>query len=397
MAEESDVEKTEPASPRRLEKAREEGDVPRSRELETCTMLLAAGAGLWLSGSNVVEQVRKVLSSSLSFDRMHAFDTDFLLATLPGKVVDVMIAFAPMAILLIIVALATPMLMGGFLFTAKSLEPKFGRMNPLKGAKNMVSTQALVELCKAVGKALIVGSIAWLAVSSQAESMMGLALTPVKTGSAALADALILTFFAVVGGLTLIAAIDVPYQKWRYAEKLKMSRDEVRREHKESDGNPEIKAKIRQQQREIARRRMMSEIPNADVVVTNPTHYAVALKYADGKMGAPRVVAKGADAVAAKIREIASENGVPLLEAPMLARALHAHTELGDEIPEALYTAVAQVLAYVFQLRTYRTEGGLQPHAPETLEVPAELDPHHPAFLAAKAQRLAKKSAEVNA
>ena len=397
MAEDSDLEKTEPASPRRLEKAREEGDVPRSRELATCTMLLAAGAGLWFSGANVVEQVSKVLRNSLSFDRMHAFDTDFLLATLPGKVVDVMIAFAPMAILLILVALFTPMLMGGWLFSGKALEPKFGRMNPLKGAKNMVSTQSLVELVKAIGKSLIVGGIAWLVLSSQAESMMGLAVTPVKTGSSVLADILIVTFFAVVAGLVLIAAIDMPYQKWRYAEKLKMSREEVRREHKESDGNPEIKAKIRQQQREIARRRMMSEIPNADVVVTNPTHYAVALKYAEGKMGAPRVVAKGADAVAAKIREIASENTVPLLEAPMLARALYAHTELGDEIPEGLYTAVAQVLAYVFQLRTYRTEGGLQPQAPETVEVPAELDPHHPAFHTAKARRLSLKSAEVNA
>lgn len=397
MAEESDVEKTEPASPRRLEKAREEGDVPRSCELATCTMLLAAGAGLWLSGSNMVEQVSKVLSSSLSFDRMHAFDTDMLLATLPGKVVDVMIAFAPMALLLIIVALFTPMLMGGWLFSGKALEPKPSRMNPLQGIKNMVSSRALVELGKAVGKSLVVGAVGWLVVSGQAESMMALALTPVETGSAALADMLAITFFAVVAGLALIVFIDVPYQLWHHADKLKMSREEVRREHKESDGNPEIKAKIRQQQREMARRRMMSEIPNADVVVTNPTHYAVALKYAEGKMGAPRVVAKGADAVAAKIREIASENAVPLLEAPVLARALHAHTELGDEIPESLYTAVAQVLAYVFQLRTYRTEGGLQPHAPEALEVPAELDPHHPAFFAAKAQRFAKKSAEVRA
>jgi flagellar biosynthetic protein FlhB len=395
MAEESDLEKTEPASPRRLEKAREDGDVPRSRELTTCTMLLAAGAGLWFSGGSAIDAVSKILSSSLAFERMHAFDTDFLLATLPGKMIDVLLAFAPLAILLLIVALATPMLMGGWLFSGKALEPKPGRMNPLSGIKNMFSTQALVELGKAVGKSIIVGSVAWLVVSGQAESMMGLALVPVKTSSAVLADMLVITFFAVVAGLVLIAAIDVPYQQWRYAEKLKMSREELRRESKESDGNPEIKAKIRQQQREMARRRMMAEIPTADVVVTNPTHYAVALKYAEGRMGAPRVVAKGADAVAAKIREIASENGVPLLESPVLARALHAHTELGDEIPETLYTAVAQVLAYVFQLRAYRKEGGLQPNAPESLEVPEELDPHSPAFLSAKARRLQMKAAEV--
>jgi flagellar biosynthetic protein FlhB len=397
MAEESDLEKTEPASPRRLEKAREEGDVPRSRELVTCAMLLAAGSGLWLSGGHAIDAVSKALSSSLAFERMHAFDTDFLLATLPGKIVDVMLAFAPMAVLLLIVALATPMLMGGWLFSGKALEPKPGRMNPLSGIKNMFSTQALVELGKAVGKSIIVGSVAWIVVSGQAESMMGLALAPVQTTSAALADMLIITFFAVVAGLVVIAAIDVPYQQWRYAEKLKMSRQDLRQESKESDGNPEIKAKIRQQQREIARRRMMSEIPNADVVVTNPTHYAVALKYAEGKMGAPRVVAKGTDAAAAKIREIASENSVPLLEAPRLARALHAHTELGDEIPEALYTAVAQVLAYVFQLRAYRSDGGLQPQRPDQLEVPAELDPHHPAFQTAHARRLEMKAGEVRA
>ena len=397
MAEESDLEKTEPASPRRLEKAREEGDIPRSRELATCTMLLAAGGGLWFSGSNVVEQVSNVLTSSLSFERMHAFDTNFLLSTVPGKVIDVMVAFAPMAILLIIVALATPMLMGGWLFSANSLQPKPGRMNPLKGIKNMVSASALVELGKAVGKSLVVGTVGWLVVSGQADAMMALALSPVKTSSAVLADMLAITFFAVVAGLVLIAAIDVPYQLWHYADKLKMSREEVRRESKESDGSPEIKAKIRQQQREMARRRMMSEIPNADVVVTNPTHYAVALKYAEGKMGAPRVVAKGADAVAAKIREIASDNSVPLLESPVLARALHAHTELGDEIPETLYTAVAQVLAYVFQLRAYRKEGGMQPKVPAALEVPEELDPHSPAFLSAQARRHQSKTAEVSA
>ncbi len=400
MAEESDLEKTEPASPRRLEKAREEGDVPRSRELATCTMLLAAGAGLWFSGNNVVDQVSKMLSSSLAFDRAHAFDTDLLLGTLPGKVIDVMLAFAPLALLLMVVALATPMLMGGWLFSGNSLQPKFNRMNPMSGIKNMFSSRSLVELVKAVGKALVVGTIGWLVVSGQAESMMALALAPVETTSALLADMLMITFFAVVAGLVLIAAIDVPYQLWHYANKLKMSREEVRRESKESDGNPEIKAKIRQQQREMARRRMMSEIPNADVVVTNPTHYAVALKYADGKMGAPRVVAKGSDAVAAKIREIAAENKVPLLEAPVLARALHAHTELGDEIPESLYTAVAQVLAYVFQLRAYRKDGGLQPHAPQDLDVPDELDPHSAAFLSAKARHLqmkAGKAGEVRA
>jgi len=176
--------------------------------------------------------------------------------------------------------------------------------------------------------------------------------------------------------LVFIAAIDVPYQLYHYANKLKMTKEEVRQESKESDGNPEIKAKIRQQQREMAKRRMMSEIPNADVVITNPTHYAVAIKYQDEGMRAPVVVAKGADEVALKIREIAGEHKVLIMESPKLARALYAHTELGNEIPEALYSAVAEVLAYVFQMRIFKKDGGFYPEVPTTLTVPDALDPH---------------------
>jgi flagellar biosynthesis protein FlhB len=173
-----------------------------------------------------------------------------------------------------------------------------------------------------------------------------------------------------------IAAIDVPYQLYHYANKLKMTKEEIRQESKESEGNPEIKARVRQQQREMAKRRMMSEIPKADVVITNPTHYAVAIQYQDEGMRAPIVVAKGADAIALKIREIAAENNILTMEAPKLARALYAHTELGSEIPEALYSAVAEVLAYVFQMRIFKKEGGFRPEIPKALPVPEALDPH---------------------
>jgi flagellar biosynthetic protein FlhB len=191
-----------------------------------------------------------------------------------------------------------------------------------------------------------------------------------------------------VCSLAVIALIDAPYQMWHYANKLKMTREEVRQEHKEAEGDPHIKAKIRQLQREMARRRMMTEIPKADVVVTNPTHFAVALKYAEGKMRAPTVIAKGADDVAAKIREIAAENNVPLLEAPPLARALYKHTDLGDEIPASLYTAVAEVLAYVFQLRAFKKNGGMRPHEPDDIAVPPELDPLNPVAIAAQQAKL---------
>jgi flagellar biosynthetic protein FlhB len=375
MAEDSDLEKTEPASPRRLEQAREEGDVPRSRELATCTVLLAAGAGLWVTGDGLVREISRMLASGLAFDRAQAFDFDLLLMRLGAGIVDLLIAFAPLAVILMIVAAASPLLIGGWLFSGKAVQPNFGRLNPLSGLGNMISARAGVELIKAIAKTILVGTVSWMVVSSQIDSMLGLTVEPLKTGSAHLANLLLSGFIAIVSSLAAIALLDAPYQMWQYANKLKMTREELRQEAKESDGDPHIKAKIRQMQREMAKRRMMAEVPTADVVVTNPTHFAVALKYADGGMRAPVVVAKGADEVAAKIRELAVANKVPLLEAPPLARALYKHTELGDEIPQALYTAVAEVLAYVFQLRTFNKHGGVRPQQPDDIDVPPQLDP----------------------
>ena len=377
MAEDSDLERTEPASPKRLEQAREEGDVPRSRELSTCTILLAAGAGLWMSGGSLIRQLNHMLIDGLSMERTLAFDHDMLFSHIGMILMDVLLAFAPLGGLLMLVAIGSPLLIGGWLFSAKVLQPNFSRMNPLSGLTNMISSKAGVELVKAMLKALIVGTVAWIVVMNQKDAIFGLASEPLAAGSAHMATMLAICFLSIVGALVLIAGIDVPYQMWSYANKLKMTHQEVIQESKEANGNPQIKAKIRAQQREMARRRMMSEVPTADVVVTNPTHYAVALKYKDGSNGAPRVVAKGADAVAAKIRELAAENNIPLLEAPPLARALFKHTELGDEIPETLYAAVAEVLAYVFQLKTFRQHGGFRPSAPFDLAVPAELDPNN--------------------
>ena len=397
MAEDSDQERTEPASARRLEKAREEGDVPRSRELATCTILLAAGCGFWIFGEGLVRKLNSTLVSGLAFDRAQAFDFDVLLHRVGANFVDVLIALAPFGLLLMLVAVLSPMLIGGWLFSAKALQPDFGRMSPIKGLGNMISSRALVELGKAIGKAALVGTVAWLVMMHQKEAVLGLAVEPLKAGSAHLASLLLGSFIAIVCALVLIACIDAPYQMWHYANKLKMSRHELMEEAKESDGNPQIKAKIRAQQREMARRRMMSEVPTADVVVTNPTHYAVALKYADGKMRAPKVVAKGADEVAAKIRALAADNNVPLLEAPPLARALYQHAELGDEIPEGLYTAVAEVLAYVFQLRAYRQHGGVRPQVPADLDVPPQLDPHNAAAIVTNATRATGATNATNA
>lgn len=385
MAEDSDLEKTEPASPRRLEQAREEGDIPRSRELATCTVLLAAGLGIWVTGEHLVRRLNHMLAEGMSFDREQAFDFSLLLVRLGAATVDVLIALAPLGGILLLVAIGSPLLIGGWLFSSKALAPNFNRLNPLSGIGNMFSTRALVELIKAIGKTLLVGAISWMVVSSQLEPMLALSTEPLQNGAAHLGDMMVAGFITIVFGLVVIALIDVPYQLWHYANKLKMTREEVRQESKESDGDPQVKARIRQLQREMARRRMMAEVPTADVVVTNPTHFAVALKYTEGKNRAPVVVAKGADEVAARIREIAAEHKVALLEAPPLARALYKHTDLGDEIPAALYTAVAEVLAYVFQLRAYNRQGGVRPETPTALQVPAELDPANPAASATPA------------
>ena len=375
MAEDSELEKTEPASQKRLDEAREQGNVPRSRELATCSVLLVAGCALWMLGGRLTAQLGSLLSNSLAFERGMAFDMDLLVSRAASLLMDVLLAFAPMAAALMLVAVGAPLLIGGWNFSSKAFMPNFGKLNPLSGLGNLVSSNALVELGKAVGKTVLVGIVAWIVLRGKQDAVMALALEPLNVGSAHLGQLLLQSFLLIVAALVAIAAIDVPYQLWHHASKLKMTREELRQEAKESEGNPEIKAKIRATQREMARRRMMSEIPTADVVVTNPTHYAVALKYADGKMRAPKVVAKGADEVAAKIRELAAEHHVPLLEAPPLARALFRHAELGDEIPEALYTAVAEVLAYVFQIKAHASHGGLKPTPPTALEVPPGMDP----------------------
>ncbi len=378
MAEESDAEKTEPASERRLEQAREEGDVPRSREISTFMVLMSSGLGLWAWGGNMIAEINRALVSGLTLTREQVFDPDVLFNRVLADVVQVLLVCLPIGVMVMAVVVASPLLIGGWLLTGKALMPNFSRMNPLKGLGNMISKNAMVELFKAIAKTLVVATITYLVVMYEKDEVLALALEPLHQGMAHLAHILLVTFLYLSSGLALIALIDGPYQIWSYAEKLKMTRQEVIQEAKESDGNPQIKAKIRAMQREMAKRRMMAAVPTADVVITNPTHYAVALKYAEGKMGAPQVVAKGADDVAAKIRELATEHKVAILEAPPLARALYKHTEIGDEIPQALYTAVAEVLAYVFQLRMYKTRGGVKPVLPKEIDVPAEMDPLNP-------------------
>lgn len=375
MAEDSDLEKTEQPSQRRLDQAKEKGQVARSHELSTFSILLAGGATLWFMGASLSAHLVKLLHDGMTFGQDLVFKPELLVPHLYDLSMDVLIVFSPVLAMLFLAALGSPLMLNGWLFSTEALMPQFSRMNPISGITRMFSTHALVELTKALGKAAIVGGIATWVIWHHRDDVLQLATLSITTAISQMGYLVGGSFLAIVGAMLIIVAIDVPFQLWDHNKKLMMTKEEVRQESKETDGNPEVKGRIRSMQREAARRRMMSAIPTADVVVTNPTHYSVALKYSDKGMSAPTVVAKGSHLIAQRIREIAQENNVPILEAPPLARALHKHTEIGESIPEALYTAVAEVLAYVYQLKRYKAEGGARPLQPDDLPVPAELDP----------------------
>ncbi|WP_459618375.1 flagellar biosynthesis protein FlhB [Bordetella sp. 2513F-2] len=375
MAEESDLEKTEAASPRRLEKAREEGQIARSRELGTFLLLAAGVAGLWLSGGSLYRSLTGVLRAGLGFDARVARDIQVMLSLSARSVYEALLLLLPIFGLLVVVAVLGSVLLGGIVFSSKPLEPNLSKLNPWAGLKRLFSAQTVIELLKAVAKAVLIGGVGGWALWHYHDDMLALLHAAPHAALIKAMSLVALCAALIVAALSVVVLLDVPWQIWHHLKKLRMTKEDLRQEHKESEGDPHIKARIRQQQRAMARRRMMAEVPRADVVVTNPTHYAVALRYAEGEFGAPKVVAKGTGLVAARIREIAAEHRVPTLEAPPLARALHEHVELGQEIPAALYTAVAEVLAWVFQLRSWRAGWGAEPAPPAALPVPAELDP----------------------
>ena len=375
MAEDQDAERTFAPTPKRLEQAREKGQIPRSRELSTAAIALAGAIALGWAGPELFRRSLVVFRSGLTLRHDDVLAPDRMLtvfATLSG---DMLIAIAPILGMVLVATLGAPLLLSGWIWSNEALAPDFSRLNPVRGLGNMVSTQSLIELVKAIAKCVLLGGIGYWALSSSWDEIQQ--LTARDTGSAIerVGSLVGSGFFALVGGLVIIALIDVPWQLWHYHDKLKMSRQEVVEEQREMEGDPQLKARIRSQQREIARRRMMSAVPKADVVVTNPTHYAVALEYRDGSMRAPKVVAKGMNLIAQRIREIGAENDVPVIEAPPLARALYRHADIGSEIPPALYAVVAQVLAYVYQVQRSRTEGGMAPRLPTDLPVPPGLDP----------------------
>ena len=375
MAEDSDLEKTEPASSKRIAEAREKGQVARSRELTTLAMLLASAGGLIVMGPKMIDSLSSLMRNGLMLTRADMLDETVMISRLYQASLDVLLIFLPFFFLLVVTALASSIIISGWLFSWEGMAPNLGKLNPFKGVLRLVSVTSLIELIKALGKSFLIGGVAVWFILKNLDFMMSLISMPLDEGIAETVRLSGDTLLIVSTGMILIVAIDVPFQLWEHAKKLRMTKEEVKQEYKETEGSPEVKARIRMMQRAASRRRMMSEVPKADVIVTNPTHYAVALSYQNKNMRAPHVVAKGAYLLAERIIELGKENNVPVIRTPPLARALYRHAELGDEIPSALYTAVAEVLAYIYQLKQYKVQGGVMPLVPVELPVPAELDP----------------------
>jgi len=371
--EDSSAEKSQEPTARRLEKAREDGDTVRSPELNTTAILLAGSGGLLLFGGYMIEAMRSVITHNFMLSREEIFDTNAMLQHLEVAIMEGLFSMGPIFLVLLIAAILGPISLGGWNLTFKAIVPRANRMDPLAGFKRMFGSNALVELAKAAGKVLTVAAIALLIFVLNSDRIMQIYMEPILP---ALQHTLIILGWSVLGmscAMIFITMIDVPFQIHKHTEKLRMTLQQVKDEMKDSEGKPEVKQRIRQLQYQMTQNRMMANLPKADVIITNPEHYSVALKYQQGGNGAPVLIAKGADLIAMKIREVAKLNNITIVEAPVLARAVFYNTRLDEEIPEGLYKAVAQVLAYVFQLRQYKPGKGPKPVLARELPVPDEL------------------------
>ncbi len=371
MAESEDgQEKSEEPSEKKLREAREKGQIARSRELTTFLMVISAALFLYFYGQDIMQSFQTITVSGLSLERDHAYDLKKMLDLILGMTMAAIFMLLPFFLLMVFVAIVGSSLLGGFNFSTQAMSPKLSKLNPVAGLKRMVSSQALMELLKALAKFSLVLSVAVLFLWNVYDDVIALGTESLHSALGHSAQIIVEAFIFVSLALIIIAAIDVPFQIWQHANQLKMTKQEVKEEYKQQEGNPEVKARIRQIQREMSQRRMMQQVPEADVVITNPTHFAVALKYEADSMRAPVVLALGADFMAAQIRTIAQEHNIPIIEAPPLARALYYNAEVDQPIPEPLFKAVAAVLAYVFGLRDNKPT---KPLNLEELEIPPEL------------------------
>lgn len=366
MAEHDDAEdKTEEPTAKKRDEARKKGQVARSKELSTMLVTLVAAAMFMMAGDTMLKGVMAVFSEGLTLEREQIFSEKFMLQQLTHLVLQGFLIIIPLLGVCLIAALIAPALIGGWSFSLEAIAFKPEKLNPISGLQKLISMRGMVELVKAIAKFLLVAVIAGMVLMHYMPDLQKLSSMPLHSALASGAAMMVKSFLIVSCSLLIIAALDVPYQLWEHNRQLRMTKQEIKDEYKETEGSPEVKSKVRQMQQEAASRRMMEAVPNADVIVTNPTHYAVALKYDAINMSAPQVVAKGADFIALQIRKLGQHSDVPLLESPALARALYATTEIGEEVPGGLYRAVAQVLTYVYQLKRWEEYGGPYPQMPE--------------------------------
>ena len=350
MAEDSSQEKTELPTARRLEKAREDGDVARSKELSMAMIMIVTSALMIFMGGDIVMSLGHMMTDGLLLDRALIFDVQLLPVHLATILFEGFWAIVPILLVTLFITLLTPAFMGGWIFSTKAFMPKASKLSPIKGFGRMFGVKAIVELLKAVGKFLLVAGIGLFTLTWYSDGLLGLGKGSPEAAFMQAGEIMAWSVFFMCLSLVLIAAIDVPFQAYQHTKKLKMTLQEVKDEMKDVEGRPEVKAAIRQKQREMSMQRMIDAVPDADVVIVNPEHFAVALSYDQASEGAPKVVAKGVDHMSDRIREVAKENAIEIVRLPMLARAIYYTTELDQEIPEPLYLAVAQVLSYVFSL-----------------------------------------------
>ncbi len=361
MAQDDGQERTEEPTAKRLQEAREKGQIPRSRELNTLMVLLVGVAGMYVLGGGILQEITVMFQNAFQLDRQEVFDDMMMLIMLKDLLVEGVIMLLPLFLLLAAVAIFSSIMLGGWSFSVQAMSFKPEKMNPISGIGRMFGVKGLMELVKALAKFFLIAIVAGILLWYQLPEFLQLGMQSVEVGMAHFMDIVFLTVLILVCSLIVVAAIDVPFQLWDHKRQLKMTMQEIKEEYKQTEGSPEVKGKIRQLQMAAAQRRMMQEIPKADVVITNPEHYAVALVYDQSSAGAPKVVASGQDLIALQIRGIAKEHEVPIVEAPPLARAIYYSTDIGDEIPSGLYLAVAKILAYVYQIELYQKRKGSKP------------------------------------
>lgn len=374
MAEsESGQDKTEDPTDKRKKDAREKGEVARSKELNTVAVTLAGAGALLAFGGGIAQTLMELMRSNFVLSREVITDERFMGIFLMAAGKTALLTIQPVLLVLLVASIIGPVALGGFLFSGSLLQPKFSRMNPLSGIKRMFSVNALSELLKALAKFFMILIVALVVLSADRDDLLAIANEPLDQAIIHCVQVVGWSALWMAAGLLLIAAADVPIQLWQTHQKMLMTKQEVRDEYKDSEGKPEVKQRIRQLQREASQRRMMAAIPEADVIITNPTHYAVALKYDPEQGAAPLLLAKGVDFIALKIREIGNEHKIQVLESPALARSIYYSTELEEEIPAGLYLAVAQVLAYVFQIRQHQAGKGKPPEPLNEVPIPPDL------------------------